>query len=138
MASASPEASPSRTRRLEDSTLPGICEQRAEEPRIRADSWSETQSSDVALELELEDIARLRERLGETLSTQEVLAQQVRPLRKDAMAVQQGRPEGSQPTTKNPESRRVGGKPLPPLAVLPKAFGLQARRAIDRVGRGGI
>eukprot|EP00437_Effrenium_voratum_P055822 CAMPEP_0181525550 /NCGR_PEP_ID=MMETSP1110-20121109/69025_1 /TAXON_ID=174948 /ORGANISM="Symbiodinium sp., Strain CCMP421" /LENGTH=112 /DNA_ID=CAMNT_0023656357 /DNA_START=134 /DNA_END=472 /DNA_ORIENTATION=+ len=111
--------------------LPSVCEHRAEGHRSRADSWSETQSSDVALEMELEDIARLRERLGDTLSTQEVLAQQVRPLRKDCQAKEQRRPEGPKPST-NPDSIRAGRGKLPPLP--PRAFGLQARKAIDRVG----
>ncbi|CAE7239389.1 unnamed protein product [Symbiodinium necroappetens] len=125
-------ASPkNRTRRLEGSMLPSVCEHRAEGHRSRADSWSETQSSDVALEMELEDIARLRERLGDTLSTQEVLAQQVRPLRKDCQAKEQRRPEGPKPST-NPDSIRAGRGKLPPLP--PRAFGLQARKAIDRVG----
>ncbi|OLP90341.1 hypothetical protein AK812_SmicGene28084 [Symbiodinium microadriaticum] len=56
-------ASP-KNRTREGSMLPSVCEHRAEGHRSRADSWSETQSSDVALEMELEDIARLRERLG--------------------------------------------------------------------------
>ncbi|CAE7200329.1 unnamed protein product [Symbiodinium sp. CCMP2456] len=126
-------ASPkNRTRRLQGSMLPSVCEHRAEGHRSGADSWSETQSSDVALEMELEDIARLRERLGDALSTQEVLAQQVRPLRKDSGAKEQRRPEGPKPST-NPDSMRAAGRgKLPPLP--PRAFGLQARKAIDRVG----
>ncbi|CAE7353249.1 unnamed protein product, partial [Symbiodinium pilosum] len=124
-------ASPrSRPQRLENS--PGSCEQRTQEPQGRADSWSETQSSDIALELELEDIARLRERLGDTISTQEVLAQQVRPFQKGAVAARHPRQDGQKPARKRPDSRRASGVSLPSVAVLPKAFGLQASFSVQR------